>query len=85
MECEAVRFGCQHGVGGDHVRMAGARLITAQETENDLRESKIKSLTGGDEITGEPLNGVHIRFKPAGKIVMATHNRHKIRGGVEPR
>lgn len=65
--------------------MAGTRLITAQETENDLRESKIKSLTGGGEITGEPLNGVHIRFKPAGKIVMATYNRHKIRGGVEPR
>ena len=53
--------------------------------DNDLRESKIKSPTGGDEITGQPLNGVHIRFKPAGKIVMATHYRHKIRGGVEPR
>jgi phage/plasmid-associated DNA primase len=47
--------------------MAGARLITAQETENDLREAKIKSVTGGDEITRHPLNGVHIRFKPAGK------------------
>ena len=55
-------------MGGDRVRMAGARLITAQETENDLRESKSKSLTGGDEITGQPLNGVHIRFKPAGKM-----------------
>ena len=60
--------------------MAGARLITAQETENDLRESKIKSVTGGDEIIRQPLNGVHIHFKPAGKIVMATHNRHSIRG-----
>jgi len=53
--------------------------------DNYLRESKIKSSTGGGEITGQPLNGVHIRFKPAGKIVMATHNRHKIREGVETR
>ena len=53
--------------------------------DNDLRESKIKSPPVGDEITGQPLNGVHIRFKPAGKIVIATHYRYKIRRDVEPR
>ena len=53
--------------------------------DNDLRESKIKSPTVGDEITGQPLNGVHIRFKPAGKIIMATHYKHKMRGGAELR
>jgi hypothetical protein len=27
LECEAVRFGCQNGVGGDHVRMAGLEWL----------------------------------------------------------
>ena len=62
-------------------------MITISETDRNqsLAEAKLKQMTGGDEITRHPLNGVHIRFKPAGKIVMATHNRHKIRESVEPR
>ena len=74
-----------NGVGDDLVRMAGARLITAQETENGQRfaEAKIKSLTGGDEVTGRPLYGVHVSFKPVGKIVLATNNRPEIRGADE--
>ena len=73
------------GVGDDIVRMAGARLITAQESENGQRfaEAKIKSLTGGDEVTGRPLYGVHFSFKPVGKIVIATNNRPEIRGADE--
>ena len=27
LECEAVRFGCQNGVGGDHVRMTGLEWL----------------------------------------------------------
>lgn len=73
------------GVGDDIVKMAGARLITAQESENGQRfaEAKIKSLTGGDEVTGRPLYGVLFSFKPVGKIVIATNNRPEIRGADE--
>ena len=74
-----------NGIGDDVVRLAGARLITAQETENGQRfaEAKIKSLTGGDQVTGRPLYGVHVSFKPVGKIVLATNNRPEIRGTDE--
>ena len=55
----------------------------SEENGQRFAEAKIKSLTGGDEITGRPLYGVHVSFKPVGKIVMATNNRPEIRGGDE--
>lgn len=73
------------GVGDDLVRIAGARLITAHESENGQRfaEAKIKSITGGDDVTGRPLYGVHISFKPVGKLVLATNNRPEVSGSDE--
>lgn len=72
-----------NGVGDDLVRLAGARLVTAHESENGQRlaEAKIKSFTGGDEMTGRPLYSVHVSFKPAGKLIITTNNRPEVRGG----
>lgn len=68
--------------GDDLIRLAGARLITASETEHGQRfaEAKIKSFTGGDKITARPLYGRWIDFVPVGKIVLTTNNRPEIRG-----
>ncbi len=69
-------------IGDDLVRLSGARMITASETEHGQRfaEAKIKSFTGGDTITARPLYGEYINFKPIGKIWLTTNNRPEIRG-----
>ena len=69
-------------IGDDLVRLSGARMITASETEHGQRfaEAKIKSFTGGDTITARPLYGEYINFKPNGKIWLTTNNRPEIRG-----
>ena len=71
-----------NSLGDDLIRLAGARLITVAETEYGQRfaEAKIKSITGGDKITGRPLYGNWIEFKPVGKIVLSTNARPEIRG-----
>ena len=68
--------------GDDLIRLNGARLITSAETENGQRfaEAKIKSFTGGDKVTGRPLYGEWLDFKPVGKILLTTNNRPEIRG-----
>ena len=68
--------------GDDLIRLAGARLITSSETEHGQRfaEAKIKSFTGGDKVTGRPLYGEWLDFKPVGKILLTTNNRPEIRG-----
>jgi putative DNA primase/helicase len=68
--------------GDDLIRLAGARLITSSETEYGQRfaEAKIKSFTGGDKVTGRPLYGEWLDFKPVGKILLTTNNRPEIRG-----
>jgi len=67
-------------LGDDMVRLAGARLITASETEYGQRfaEAKIKSFTGGDKITARPLYCEWVTFIPVGKIWLTTNNRPQI-------
>ncbi|MDC6455449.1 phage/plasmid primase, P4 family [Alphaproteobacteria bacterium] len=69
-------------LGDDLIRLAGARLVTAAETEHGQRfaEAKIKSFTGGDMISARPLYGEWVDFKPVGKILLTTNNRPEIRG-----
>ena len=69
-------------VGDDLIRLAGARYITAAETEHGQRfaEAKIKSFTGGDMISARPLYGEWVDFQPIGKIFLTTNNRPEIRG-----
>ena len=69
-------------LGDDLIRLAGARLVTAAETEHGQRfaEAKIKSFTGGDMISARPLYGEWVDFIPVGKILLTTNNRPEIRG-----
>jgi putative DNA primase/helicase len=69
-------------VGDDLIRLAGARYITAAETEHGQRfaEAKIKSFTGGDMISARPIYGEWVDFQPIGKIFLTTNNRPEIRG-----
>ena len=68
-------------VGDDLIRLAGARYITAAETEHGQRfaEAKIKSFTGGDMISARPLGG-WVDFTPVGKIFLTTNNRPEVTG-----
>lgn len=75
----------KRNVGGprsDIVQQAGARLITAAEsdTSHRLSESLIKSLTGGDTITTRTLYQTEREYHIAGKIWFSTNHRPVIRG-----
>ena len=69
-------------LGDDLISLAGARLVTAAETEHGQRfaEAKIKSFTGGDMVSARPLYGEWVDFTPVGKILLTTNNRPEIRG-----
>ena len=58
--------------GADIAHIAGARLVTATETERggSLAESKIKELTGGEQITVRALYHNFKSFRPQAKIIM---------------
>ncbi len=53
--------------------LRGARLVTAQETEDGQSwpESKIKALTGGDPITARFMRQDFFTFDPAFKLIIA--------------
>tara|TARA_B100001093_G_scaffold79934_1_gene71269 strand:+ start:5734 stop:5997 length:264 start_codon:yes stop_codon:yes gene_type:complete len=63
---------------GDYlIRLAGAKLVTAAETEHGQRfaEAKIKSFTDSDMISARPLYGEWVDFKPVGR-----HSCHELGG-----
>lgn len=66
----------------DIARLKGARLVTTVEPNENVRldESKIKQLTGGDEITARELHSNPITFNPECKIFMATNHKPYISG-----
>jgi len=61
--------------------LRGARLVTAQETEEGRRwaESRIKALTGGDPITARFIRGDFFTFQPEFKLVIAGNHRPQLR------
>jgi len=66
----------------DIVKLSGARLITASESDSShrLSESLIKALTGDDTITARNLYEKERDFKVTGKIWFSTNHRPIIRG-----
>lgn len=62
-------------------KLRGARLVTAQETEEGRAwaEAKIKSLTGGDTLTARYMRCDHFEFVPEFKLVIAGNHKPKLR------
>jgi len=69
--------------------LCGARLAVAQEGETTRRFNAglIKTLTGGDELTGRLLYENKFSFKPTHKLVILTNNKPRIDldGGIKRR
>jgi len=66
----------------DLAMLRGARIVTAQETEEGRRwaEAKIKSVTGGDPITARFMRQDHFTFIPQFKLVIAGNHKPGLRG-----
>ena len=66
----------------DLAMLRGARMVTAQETEEGRRwaESRIKSLTGGDPITARFMRQDFFTYQPAFKLFIAGNHRPALRG-----
>lgn len=66
----------------DLARLAGARLVTSVETEDgqQLAESLIKSLTGGDPVVARYLHKDPFEFDPSFKLMIAGNHKPVIRG-----
>lgn len=62
-------------------RLMGARLVTAQETEEGKRwaEARIKALTGGDPITARFMRQDDFEFLPQFKLVIAGNHKPGLR------
>lgn len=58
--------------GADIAHIAGARLVTATETERggSLAEGRIKELTGGEPVRARYLYGNFATFTPQAKVIM---------------
>jgi putative DNA primase/helicase len=65
----------------DLAMLRGARLVTAQETEEGRRwaESRIKALTGGDPITARFMRQDFFTFEPTFKLLIAGNHRPGLR------
>lgn len=65
----------------DLAMLRGARLVTAQETEEGRRwaESRIKAMTGGDPITARFMRQDFFTFNPTFKLLIAGNHRPGLR------
>jgi putative DNA primase/helicase len=74
----------KHGRGteNDLARLAGARFVTAKETDRDKRldEARTKDLTGGDTISARFLFREWFDFKPLFKLFFYSNHRPRIVG-----
>lgn len=73
------------GIPNDIARLKSARLVTAQETNQNitLDEELIKQLTGNKIITARFLNKEFFDFEPTFKIFLSTNHKPNIRGTDE--
>jgi len=80
METFIVTKGERHPT--DLAGLRGARLVTAQETEEGRRwaENKIKALTGGDPISARFMRQDFFTFYPAFKLWIAGNHKPGLRG-----
>ena len=69
-------------IRNDLARLRGARLVTTAESEKgqELAESLIKQLTGGDRITTRFMRKEFFEFVPTFKLWLATNHKPKIAG-----
>lgn len=72
----------QRGVNNDIARLAGARFVSASESDEGQRlaEGLIKNLTGGDTVTARFLFREYTEFRSKFKLVLATNHLPAIRG-----
>ena len=65
----------------DMAMLRGARLVTAQETEEGRRwaESRIKALTGGDPITARFMRQDFFTYRPQFKLFVAGNHKPSLR------
>jgi putative DNA primase/helicase len=65
----------------DLASLMGARLVTAVETEEDRTwaESKLKAITGGDEISARFMRQDFFRFTPTFKLMIAGNHKPRLR------
>lgn len=65
----------------DLAMLRGARMVTAQETEEGRRwaESRIKAMTGGDPITARFMRQDFFTFDPRFKLLIAGNHRPGLR------
>ena len=62
-------------------KLRGARLVTAQETEDGERwaEAKIKTLTGGDPLSARFMRQDFFTFDPSFKLIIAGNHKPSLR------
>ena len=62
-------------------RLAGARLVTSQETEQGQfwAEARIKSLTGGDPVPARFMRGDYFEFHPKFKLIIVGNHKPQFR------
>jgi putative DNA primase/helicase len=65
----------------DIAMLAGARLVTASETESGKRwnESRLKSLTGGDLVTARFMRQNNFTFRPQFKLIFIGNHKPEVR------
>ncbi len=70
------------GISNDIARLAGSRLVSVIETDQDKRlaEGLIKQATGGDRMAARYLHHEFFEFTPKFKLWLATNHRPGIRG-----
>jgi putative DNA primase/helicase len=66
----------------DLAKLAGARLVVAQEMQRGRRwdESKIKTLTGGDKITARFMRQDYFDYVPSFKLLIAGNHKPRLSG-----
>ena len=79
MDTFAASIGDKHST--DMAMLRGARLVTASETEEGRAwaEAKIKTLTGGDEITARFMRCDNFTFRPTFKLFIVGNHRPILR------
>jgi putative DNA primase/helicase len=69
----------------DLAGLVGSRAVTASETERGRTwdENKIKTITGGDEVSARFMRGDFFEFVPQFKIIVAGNNKPKLKSTDE--
>lgn len=73
------------GIPNDLARLRGARFVYAAESEagQQLAESKIKDITGGERIIARFMRGEWFEFYPEFKIFLSTNSKPVIKGTTD--